>query len=328
MKNAAATILLILAATAAVLAGTSPAQAQEFDLTLTPAKVELEVRPGESLEFSIELRNNGPDPLALRVYPMDYSVTPDNTFIFEEPGYYSYSGAAWIGIRQDAVNIPPATMISVPFDLLVPPDAEPGGHYAVIFFQDASEPRPGQGAELSPRVGAQILITVPGEIVREGEIADFHVDSDYFSLWASHGNGSAGWPARSMKYHLEVENKGNVHITVNAVISYGASFGFGSGRLELGAMTILPGTTRYFDGYLPGPPCFGRYRADALIMYGVDQFTFDVEKRAETGFTVIPVIWILVLILGAAALWWAVRRLRGRWQLSIGIRRKDGGESE
>ena len=129
-----------------------------------------------------------------------------------------------------------------------------------------------------------------------------------------------------MKYHLEVENSGNVHITVNAVISYRSGIGFGSGNLELGAMTILPDTTRYFEGILPAPPMFGWFTAEALIMYGPDQFTFDVEKRAETGFAVIPIIWILVLILGAIALWWIVRLLRGRLHVSIGITRKDGGE--
>jgi hypothetical protein len=326
MKTGTAFIIMFLAAIMAMLSGITPAYAQGFDLTLTPAKVELEALPGESIEFTMELRNNGTDPLALLVYPMDYSVTPDNTFIFEEPGFYPYSSAAWIEIAEGTIEIPPASAANVPFKLEVPADAEPGGHYAVLFFQDASEPQPGQGAELVPRVGAQILLTVPGDIVREGEIGDFHIDSDFLSLWAPPAGGKAGWPARNIKYHLEVENTGNVHITVNAAISYSSSIGFGSGSLELGAMTILPGTVRYFDGFLPAPPCFGRYNAEALVMYGPDQFTFDTEKRAETGFTVIPIIWILVLILGAIALWWIVHLLRGRLHVSIGITRKGGGE--
>jgi hypothetical protein len=337
MRSSIAGALFIVVVATALLYGASPALAQEFDLTVIPAKVELEVQAGQSLEFSVELRNNGQQALDLLVYPMDYAVNPDNTFIFEPPGYYTYSCADWIEIKRDRVGVPTGSSLVETFQVSVPEGAEPGGHYGVIFFQDASEPNPDIPAELTPRVGSLILITVPGEIIREGSVKKFDVESDYFSLWGPSGEGGAGWPARNIAYHLEVENTGNVHITVKALISYHSTFGSGSGSIELGTMTILPETVRYFDGTLPNPPFIGRFEAEAVIMYGPDQFTFDIEERATTSFTVFPVLWFLLLILGIFVIWLGVhilrKRLKGKGlRISIKVEKKSGedesGEDE
>lgn len=323
MKATPATLLAIMVLAASLLWGATPAQAQAFDLTVVPAKVEMTVQPGSSLDFTIRLINQASEPLELLVYPMDYYVNPDNTFVFQEPGYYSYSCASWVQVIHERVVVPPASQVDEPFKLNIPPDAEPGGHYGVIFFQDARQPPPEQGVEPSPRVGSLLLLTIPGEIVREGNITKFEIQSDYFSLWGPAAEGQAGWPTRSMAYHLEVENVGNVHITIYAIIRYWSRFGFGLGTLELGFMTILPGTVRYFDGYLPNPPSLGIFKAEAIMTYGPDQATFDVEKRAETGFVAIPILWILLIILGLLGLWWLIHLARKKLRVSIRIEGKD-----
>jgi hypothetical protein len=323
---------LVVLTALAVLSGAAPARAQAFDLTVTPAKVEITVQAGQSADFTITLINQAPEQLELMVYPMDYSVNPDNTFFFEEPGYYTYSCAKWLKIDRQRVIIPPNSQLSEQFSISVPPDAEPGGHYGVIFFQDVREPPPGQGATPAPRIGSLILLTVPGDILREGSITAFEIGSDYFSLWAPPEGEPAKWPSRGIKYHLEIQNTGNVHITTYAEIRYWPRFGFGSGTVELGLMTILPGTVRYYDGYLPGPPALGIFKAEAIMQYGPDQATFDVERRAEAGFKVIPVIWIVLIVLGAAALIWGMsrlfRRLKGKkLRISIRVEGKKKGDN-
>jgi plastocyanin len=323
MKKALVSICSLAALATAFVLGSVPAMAQDFDLTVVPAKVELTVQPGQTLDFTITLMNRSSEPLELMVYPMDYYVNPDNTYVFEEPGYYTYSCSRWVQVMHERVTIPPDSQLEELFRLNIPQDAEPGGHYGVLFFQDAREPPPEQGARPSPRVGSLLLLTVPGDIVREGSITGFEVQNDFLSLWGPGEDGGLGWPAKSIGYHLEVENSGNVHITVYAEIRYWSRFGFGTGSLELGFMTILPGTVRYFDGYLPSPPALGIYKAEALMTYGPDQATFDVEKRAETSFTVIPVLWILFIILGLLALGWIIHLARSKVRLSIKIEGRD-----
>lgn len=302
--------------------GGRAARAQEFDLTVSPVKKELTVQPGERMDFQITLINHTDRDLELLVYPMDFFIHPDNSYEFQEPGYYTYSCSRWIELRRDRLTIPPRSQHEEPFTLMVPPDAEPGGHYSVLFFQDASEPPPGLGVKPTYRIGSMILATVPGDIVRDAEIKSLSVESDFLSLWGPPEGGEGGWPARSMRYHLEVENTGNVHLTLQAGLTYRAAAGFGSGSLDLGEITILPGTVRYFDGYLPSPPCLGYYRVEAVIRYGPDMYTFDTEKRAESGFWVIPVVWVLLVSLAAVGLYYSVRFLRGRFRVSLRVTRK------
>jgi plastocyanin len=324
MKSLIAVVMVLMATALAILPGAAPVQAQTFDLSVTPAKVELTVQPGQRVDFSITLVNSAAEPLELSVYPMDYYINPDNTFVFEEPGYYSYSCANWITIVHDKVVVPPNSQIEEPFSVTVPQGAEPGGHYGVIFFQDANQPPPEQGPAPIPRIGSLTLITVPGDIIREGSITKFEVQDDYFSLWGPPPDEAAGWPARRIKYHLEIENTGNVHITVYAQIQYRSRFGFGSGTVELGFITVLPGTVRYYDGDIPSPPGLGFYKATATIAYGKDQATYDIEKSAQTSFVVIPILWILAVILALLALWFLIRFAGRKLHVSVSI----GGNAE
>lgn len=303
-------------------AGTREARAQGFDLTVSPVKKELTVRPGERLDFSITLVNHTQGDLELLVYPMDFFIKPDNSYEFHEPGYYTYSCSRWIEMRRDRLTLPPGAQHEEPFTLVVPPDAEPGGHYSVLFFQDASEPPPGLGVKPTYRIGSLILATVPGDIVRDAEIKALSVESDFLSLWGPPEGGEGKWPARSMKYHLEVENTGNVHLTLQAQIAYRARAGFGSGTLDLGEITILPGTVRHFDGFLPAPPALGYFQAEAVIRYGPDMYTFDTEKRAGSGFWSLPLLWALILLVAVAGAWYLVKFLRGRFRVSLKVTRK------
>ncbi len=92
-------------------------------------------------------------------------------------------------------------------------------------------------------------------------------------------------------------------------------------------MTILPGTVRYYDGYVPSPPSLGFYQASAVIAYGKDQATYDIEKSAQTGFAVIPILWILAIILGLVALWLLIRFAGKKLHISVSIGSKAEGEA-
>ncbi len=306
-----------------LLPGIRKAHAQDFDLTVSPAKKELTAVPGERLDFTITLVNSADRDLDLLVYPMDFFIKPDNSYEFHEPGYYTYSCSRWIEVPRDRLTIPARSQHEEPFSLVVPADAEPGGHYSVLFFQDASEPPPGMGVKPTYRIGSLILVTVPGDIVRSAEIRSLTVESDFLSLWGPPKGGEAvGWPARNMRYHLEVENTGNVHLTLQAQLTYRARLGLGSGSLDLGEITILPGTVRQFEGCLPSPPALGYYRVEAVVRYGPDMYTFDAEKRIRGGFWVVPLIWIalaLFLLVGSGYL---IRFLRGRFRISLKVTRR------
>lgn len=313
MRGLGIALLSLMTASALLFLGPVPsARAQDFDLTVSPVKKELTLGPGEGMDFEITLINHADREQELLVYTMDFFINPDNSYDFQEPGYYTYSCSQWITILRSRFTVPARSLHEEPFRLQVPADAEPGGHFSVLFFQDAAEPAPGQGVKPTYRIGSLILVTVAGEIVREANVKALSVESDFFSLWGPPGGGEAGWPARDIRYHLEVENVGNVHLTVQASLSYRSKFGFGSGSVDLGEITMLPGTVRYFDGSLPSPPFLGIYEAEAVIRYGPQMNVFDTEKHGKSGFWVVPLPWIFFLILIGVGAWCLVHRLRRR----------------
>lgn len=313
MRRFGIALLTLAAATSLLFLAPIPcARAQDFDLTVSPVKKELTMAPGEGKDFTVTLINHAEHDQELLVYTMDFFINPDNSYDFHEPGYYTYSCSHWITIPRGRFTVPARSQHEEPFHLQVPADAEPGGHFSVLFFQDATEPPPGQGVKPSYRIGSLILVTVEGEIVRDAEVKTLSVESDLFSLWGPPAGGEAGWPARDIRYHLEVENMGNVHLTVQASLSYRARFGFGSGTIDLGEITLLPGTVRYFDGSLPSPPFLGIYEAEAVIKYGPQMNVFDTEKRGKGGFWVVPLPWIFLLVLLGVGAWYLVRRRRRR----------------
>lgn len=304
------------------LAGPRAARAQGFDLTVSPVKKEITLRPGESLDFDITLINHAEKDQELLVYAMDFFIHPDGSYEFQEPGYYTYSCSRWLSISRERLVIPARTQQQEIFRIQVPPDAEPGGHFSVLFFQDATQPPPGMGVKPTYRIGSLILVTIPGDIVRQAEIRNFSVESDFLSLWGPPAEGEAGWPTRDIRYHLEVENTGNVHLTVQVFIDYRSRVGFGSGTVDLGEITVLPGTRRELNGRLPSPPSLGWFKAEAVIRYGPDLATFDTEKRRSTGFWVLPLLWILAAAVLAAGAWLLARFLKRKVKISLRVDRR------
>lgn len=301
-----------------------PASAQEtpkFSLKIWPSKIEKTGEPGTTQEFSINVQNEGQEDQKLKIFFNDYYISPDNTFVYKEPGHYSYSCAKWLTSLQNEIEVPTGATRKTNFKLTVPKKAEPGGHYAVIFFEKIPGETKGQAAaQAVPRIGVIMLVTVPGEIVRKLEIKDVSVTSTWF--WPS--KKILFLPKKKVTARVVLDNPGNVHVTAKGKITYSPTFGWGTGAIEFEEITILPKTKRYMDVDLPNPPLFGSYEVKAVVQYGPDMQTFDTTLTGETTFQSYP-ISLLLLILLLIALAVGAYELT-RWWLRK--RRKEGGEEE
>lgn len=277
-----------------------PCFAQEFSIKIYPSMLELAVEPGTTQAFNINVLNEGTDDQRLRVYDMDYVVTPDNRTTFEKPGHYSFSCASWITTETKAFDLPAGQEETIAFSITAPPDAEPGSHNAVIFFEVIPKPREDGETEVQStgRIGTVVLTTVPGEIVREGEIESVSVQSKW--LWPSKKLPVVG--GSSPEYRVVVNNTGNVHITTKGVLYYTPTFGWGMGSIQLPLMTVLPRTKRYYEGTLPEPPFLGSYDVTVEIMYGPSMTEFDTSRTGSTAFHVYPSFLLLMFIVLIALL--------------------------
>jgi hypothetical protein len=312
-------VLCLVAALISAISSNAAAQA-EFDIKIYPSKLELAGAPATTQDFVINIENQGTQDQTLRVYFNDYLIRPDNKFVFKEPGHYSYSCAKWLSTDSPTVVAPAGETVQKGFELAVPDDAEPGGHYGVIFFEQVppgTEPVVAQG-----RIGVVTLVTVPGEIVRKGKIESVSVTSSWF--WPSR-RVLAG-PEKVTRARVVFRNEGNVHLTVRGKVTYAPTFGWGTGTVKLGEITVLPKTTRYLEAEIPNPPILGSYKVSAEVSYGPSLDVFDTTVTKEGEFHQYPFFWlviILILVLLVAAIVILVRWLRRRRK-----RGKEGAPAE
>ncbi|MBN1290126.1 MAG: hypothetical protein JXA49_10885 [Actinobacteria bacterium] len=276
-----------------VLFPTSQTTAQDaFNIKIFPAKSELLAVPGSSFEFFVNVHNLGAETENLKIYFMDYYIKENNEFVFEEPGHYSYSCASWMRSAENEISVPPGVIYRSKFSMTVPPDAEPGGHYAVIFFEQM--PTPGAPpVKTRPRIGALVLATVPGEIVREGVIESVEVTSTWW--WPT--KKIPLFPQKKLVARIVFNNKGNVHITVRGKLTFSPTFGWNSGTVFFEEITVLPDTRRYMEAVIPDPPWVGSYEARAQVEYGPSLTEFDTSKMKKSTFNIYPFSLLLALLL-------------------------------
>ena len=323
MRRTVCTATLIVVLAVGLVAGLiQPALSQAaFDLTVSPAKLELQVAAGTGQDFAILVRNTGGEPQAMKIYFNDYSIKPDNDFVFEPPGHYSYSCAKWLQSENTSIQVPVGKTVETGFRVNVPAKAEPGGHYGVIFFEQ--QPPPGNAnVRALPRIGALIMVTVPGQIVRQGEIKNVSITSTWF--WPAHRLPIL--PTRKVKARMVFYNSGNVHLTVKGSLLYKPSFGWGAGKIDFAEITILPKTTRYLDADIPDPPLIGSFKVVATAQYGPSLDVFDTTKTASGSFSMYPLSLLLLLVILAALI--VVATMLVRWCKKKSAEPEEGDKSE
>lgn len=91
------------------------------------------------------------------------------------------------------------------FSVKVPANAEPGGHYGAIFFAPAADK--GQVSVIQ-RLGALILVEVPGEAKISANLDSFEVGASASSKFQAQDEFSA-FP---VAFSTRIKNDGNVHV--------------------------------------------------------------------------------------------------------------------
>ena len=247
-----------------------------------PTRVEIMVNRGEKAGKTINVYNQGSEPIRVSAYAMDFSIGRDGDFNFYEPGHESYSASEWLNMEQADFELVPGESKEVEVVVSAPATVEPGGHYAALFFE--AVPSGNQSAvSVSMRIPTLFYITIPGitgaEVIANADIVSLQLP------------GVAG--RGPVEMGVVVRNSGNVHLTVAARAYFAASWGNAS-ELDLGQMVILPNSEGVLKGEWQRSPLFGRVRASVVIGY-LDQKGELVNKSRTAEFWVVP--WSLVGII-------------------------------
>lgn len=261
----------------------------EAELGLTPAKVELSLARGESVNGEITVINEGNEPLEVSFYVRDYRFTDDGKVVFTESQEERWSASKWLEIGRVSDYLLPGASVKLPYEIRVPLDAEPGSHWAVIFAEGRFRGSNTPTSNLSVRVGAVVLITVPGDIIAKGEILDFRIPP-------------LGY--RKIPFTFKFKNSGNIHINLRPQLEV-----FHKGRvisrLQMDEVVSYPQTEREVRGYLQLGNSWGLHE---VVLKIEQQEVGTMAYRAL--FLSFPWPWFVAGLLLTFLIWLIIRRKR------------------
>lgn len=296
------TFIGVFAITSCVIFGGANAASA---LTVTPPLSELDLTPGETTKTKIKLYNETDAAVALYSEVVNFGAagetgTPTYDFGSEKIGL-----SVWIDVTPGPVHIEPGNSAEVAVTINTPADAEPGGHYAVVFFSE-NPPSDGSQVAIGTKVGTLYLADVDGDVTENAEISEF-------------GTGASSYNRLPVDFFVRFHNTGSVHLRPTGQIQIKNMFGKLCDPVEVNVTqsATLPGQIRkyeakwekamvdssqtssiggFFQEYKNELHNFGFGRYTATVVMTAQATNSAIQKTATTQFWVIP--WHVLLVDG------------------------------
>ncbi|MCT4591960.1 MAG: DUF916 domain-containing protein [Candidatus Gracilibacteria bacterium] len=189
--------------------------ASAANIILSPPKFEFEANPGDTIKEIIRIRNSGTEDIELTSTAQDFiagSETGQPEFVSDSSSAFSI--ASWIEVNGGKKTVIKAgEKVEIFFTITVPTDAEPGGHYGVVFFSPPANTDDAQVATIE-RIGSLVLVRVSGEIKEEGSLSDFETyskESDKL-VDVENLNKKSFFENLPVDFAVRFHNTGNVHL--------------------------------------------------------------------------------------------------------------------
>ena len=253
-------------------------------MVVGPGKVELEVKPGETINFEISVANRISDNRTFEIEIEDMTGSADGSRSVEllgaEKGPYSLKDYVSFPSKRFKLNL--GDRARLPGTISIPPDAEPGGFYGSVLIStiqenDIEDPASNVRSPIIARVGTLFFVTVPGDIKRSGETKSVSLLNNKW--WYEKG---------PIKLSVLYENTGSVHLNPYGELRVKNIFGEEVGFMEFEPWFALPKSFRSREITWDRELLFGRYTATVLINRGYD----DIIDERSVAFWVLP--WKIV----------------------------------
>ena len=292
-----AILFMVSPATTAFAVAAPPANAGSAGqgLEISPPVIELSADPGQTVIASIRLRNVTKGQLIAKGKADDFGAGDSEEgqpkLLLNETGETRYSLKYWVQSVPDLLLAPQELKTNV-IKIVVPKNAEPGGHFGVIRFTAVPPELEGTGVALSASIGALILLKVSGAIKENVTLAEFS------TVHATKVNGKDPVYKKTnffeygpIDFIVRAHNEGSVHEKLKGTIEVKDWAGkkVASVIVNDKGGNVLPGSIRRFAETLNNKQLFGHYSASLALTYSSDK-----KLNASIGFWVIP--WKLILI--------------------------------
>jgi hypothetical protein len=303
--NSKLSLLASLPVAIALIASTTlPAIAQnsgDTKVSISPVTFNLTANAGDTLKEVIKVRNDAPSTQVVTISAENFVAVGEEGGVGLTEDDTVYSLAKWIVFDKTEYTLKSGGEVQVPFNIRVPNNAEPGGHYASVYAQISPDsPSNTSGSRIGQKIGALLLLRVAGDIKESASIASFSVE-----------NQTSGKP---LVFDVRAKNNGSVHIHPQGLIAVTDVFGKKVGDVQVIDQNVFPGSVRHMTATWNKPPFIGRFTANLLMYYGQN----NQQLTASTTFWIIP--WRALAIYGGVALLVIVLLIVGRKRIGRSIK--------
>ncbi len=251
------------------------------DFVVGPGKVELEVKPGQTIVEYISVANRISDNRTFELVVEDISGSNESDEVVVLLGEAKGPNTVkdYISFPEKTFKLNLGERARIPITITIPPNAEPGGFYGTVLVQtvqtDDSESfeSPTPRSPIIARVGTLFFLTIPGDISKGGETKEISLPNNKW--WYEKG---------PIDLNILYENTGSVHLNPYGELRIKNLFNEEVGLLELEPWFTLPQSLRTKSITWDRQTLFGRYTATAYVNRGYD----DVVDEVSVSFWVLP----------------------------------------
>ncbi len=286
-----------------------PAAFANTGITIRPIKVSHTINPGEEVSGFISLVNASDEVngslLTLRVEDFVPAAGGEGVnFTGRAPGVTTVMD--WITLGENNEHeflLKKGESRQIPYTIRAPANAEPGGHYGVLFFK-AQRATDKQMLNVGTQVGVLVLVTVPGSHLQKGRILDFTTARKFYQT-------------APIDFSIRFENTGTVHFEPKGTIKITNIFGKDVGKVSVEGQLVLPTGIRNLNAKMDAKGLlFGKYNASILLVDGEGE-----ELSAKSlSFYVFPV-WYTLEFLGAIIfIYLLLRYMKKKVKINISLK--------
>ena len=272
-------------------------------LTIQPIKISETVNLGASSSGFISLTNASGEAINVSLEVEDFvptAGTSNISFVGRAEGNTTVRD--WITVDSPSSFVfEKGESRDVPYKITAPVNAEPGGHFGVIFFK-ATEIKQGGQLKIGTRVGVLVFITIPGNQLQKGKILDFKAP---FLV-----------QGKSVPFKINFENTGTVHFEPKGTITVKNIFGKETGKVEVSGQSVLPTGSREITASLNSEGfLLGRYTASLSLVDGEG----NELSAKDISFYAFPIKYILIFLGGVLLIFIILRYLKKKVNISITV---------
>jgi len=246
------------------------AEAKGMSIFVSPPIFELELKPGENYKDEIYLLNKSELALPMEARVVNFSTSGEvgsmDFNLGEED--ISINPRKWIKIEKPNFILEPNQSEKIKFEINLPENAEPGGHYATILFEPKLPSFYFEEKDLKtiPQVGVLFLISIKAEGLTRPEepltIVEFNIPQYlhlkklenflasfagiFTEVQAAEKETFSIIETSHLSFTLRIQNNDIYHTKPKGNLLILTENGKIAGETEVKEITILPGKIRSF----------------------------------------------------------------------------------